>query len=152
MDSELSSSGSEDELRALTTKRQAKTPGKSDVDNFFDESSEKVQSKALNDDDDESIDSWATGKEGKSYVLRDTVAVKYDEPKQRIMVLCLWKGYRSDNPKDSTYQTLEDVRELHEGRLEKTDAIVNEWIDTQHHVIDVRRIKMKSKQEFIAHV
>ena len=30
MDSELSSSGSEDELRALTTKRQAKTPGKSD--------------------------------------------------------------------------------------------------------------------------
>ena len=36
--------------------------------------------------------------------------------------------------------------------MEKTDAIVNEWIDTQHHVIDVRRIKMKSKQEFIAHV
>lgn len=30
MDSELSSSGSEDELQALTTKRQAKTPGKSD--------------------------------------------------------------------------------------------------------------------------
>ena len=50
------------------------------------------------------------------YVLRDTVAVKWDEKAQILQVLCLWKGYRSDNPKDSTYQTLEDVRELHEGR------------------------------------
>ena len=36
--------------------------------------------------------------------------------------------------------------------MEKTDAIVNEWIDSQCRVIDVSKITMKSKKEFIAHV
>lgn len=50
------------------------------------------------------------------YVLRDTVAVKWDEKAQILQVLCLWKGGASDDPSKSTYQELEEVQEFHEGR------------------------------------
>ena len=124
--------------------------------------------------DSGSVDSWATGKEGKEHELRDVVAVKFDEQKQKLMVLCLWKGCKSDDTSNSTYQDLEDVAQFHEGRCKsvmfkcvslnfslyyytpfpvyystvwKTDALVNEWIKSQERVITVFKKKTKSKQQ-----
>lgn len=118
--------------------------------------------------DSGSVDSWATGKEGKEHELRDVVAVKFDEQKQKLMVLCLWKGCKSDDTSNSTYQDLEDVAQFHEGRCKsvmfkcvslnfslyyytpfpvyystvgKTDALVNEWIKSQERVITVFKKK-----------
>eukprot|EP00956_Cyclotella_meneghiniana_P026105 scaffold55710_cov38-Cyclotella_meneghiniana.AAC.1 len=95
--SDLSSSGSDDESSESITRKH--TRGKNEELKFLNPSDEENQS-----DDD----SWATGKEGEMYVLRDTVAVKWDEKAQILRVLCLWKGSASDDPSKSTYQELEE--------------------------------------------
>ena len=51
--------------------------------------------------DNKSVDSWATGVKCNETKIRDTVAVKWDEKEQIIMILCLWRGW-SSTVSDST--------------------------------------------------